>query len=44
MGSPAKIIRDITEKEREIITRTASNYAKYKENYRKEGIESFLSP
>ncbi|MCZ8344244.1 MAG: gamma carbonic anhydrase family protein [Leptospira sp.] len=38
MGSPAKIIRDITDKEREIITRTATNYVKYKENYRKEGI------
>ncbi|MGE8721911.1 gamma carbonic anhydrase family protein [Leptospira terpstrae] len=38
MGSPAKIIRDITEKDREIITRTANNYAKYKENYRAEGI------
>ncbi|MCE9501537.1 MAG: gamma carbonic anhydrase family protein [Leptospira sp.] len=33
MGSPAKIIRDINEKEREIITRTAINYQKYKENY-----------
>ncbi len=38
IGSPAKIIRDITDKEREIITRTATNYVKYKENYRKEGI------
>ena len=33
MGSPAKIIRDINDKEREIITRTAANYQKYKENY-----------
>jgi carbonic anhydrase/acetyltransferase-like protein (isoleucine patch superfamily) len=33
MGSPAKIVRDITEKEREIIDRTARNYVKYKENY-----------
>lgn len=33
MGSPAKIIRDINEKEREIITRTAANYQKYKDNY-----------
>ena len=33
MGSPAKIIRDINEKEREIITRTATNYQKYKHNY-----------
>lgn len=40
MGSPAKIIRDITEKDREIITRTADNYVKYKENYRAEGIVS----
>ncbi|MDZ4727883.1 MAG: gamma carbonic anhydrase family protein [Leptospira sp.] len=38
MGSPAKIIRDITEKDREIITRTADNYVKYKENYRNAGI------
>ncbi len=38
MGNPAKIIRDIGDKEREIITRTAKNYAGYKENYRKEGI------
>ncbi len=40
MGSPAKIVRDITEKDREIITRTSENYVKYKENYRKEGIVS----
>ena len=33
MGSQAKIIRDINEKEREIITRTATNYQKYKDNY-----------
>ncbi|MDV6236937.1 gamma carbonic anhydrase family protein [Leptospira ellisii] len=33
MGSPGKIVRDITEKEREIITRTTGNYIKYKENY-----------
>lgn len=38
MGSPAKIVRDINEKEREIITRTAENYKKYKENYIKERI------
>ncbi|GBF49778.1 carbonic anhydrase/acetyltransferase [Leptospira ryugenii] len=38
MGSPAKIVRDISDKEREIITRTSENYVKYKENYRKEGI------
>ena len=30
---PAEIIRDINEKEREIITRTATNYQKYKHNY-----------
>lgn len=36
MGSPAKIVRDITDKEREIIHRTATNYVKYKENYLKE--------
>jgi carbonic anhydrase/acetyltransferase-like protein (isoleucine patch superfamily) len=42
MGSPAKIIRDITEKDREIITRTADNYVKYKENYRAEGITNKL--
>lgn len=33
MGSPGKIIRDINEKERMIIERTAANYRKYKENY-----------
>ncbi|WP_036063898.1 gamma carbonic anhydrase family protein [Leptospira noguchii] len=33
MGSPGKIIRDITDKEREIIVRTTNNYIKYKENY-----------
>lgn len=33
MGSPGKIIRDINEKEREIIERTANNYKKYKDNY-----------
>jgi len=43
MGSPAKIIRDITDKDREIITRTADNYVKYKENYRTEGIVSKLT-
>jgi carbonic anhydrase/acetyltransferase-like protein (isoleucine patch superfamily) len=39
MGSPAKIIRDITEKEREIIQRTVKNYIGYKENYK--SIENF---
>ena len=34
MGSPAKIIREINEKEKEIIERTARNYQKYKENYK----------
>ncbi len=34
MGSPGKIVRDINEKEREIIERTANNYVKYKENYK----------
>lgn len=34
MGSPAKIIREINEKEKEIIDRTARNYQKYKENYK----------
>ncbi|MDX1957551.1 MAG: gamma carbonic anhydrase family protein [Leptospiraceae bacterium] len=33
MGSPAKILREINPKEREIIERTAKNYQKYKENY-----------
>ena len=33
MGSPAKILRDINEKEKMIIERTANNYQKYKENY-----------
>ncbi|MBE7411532.1 MAG: gamma carbonic anhydrase family protein [Leptospiraceae bacterium] len=36
MGSPGKIIRDITDEDREIITRTASNYSRYKDNYLKE--------
>lgn len=38
MGSPGKIIRDINDNEREIIERTARNYATYKENYLKESI------
>ena len=38
MGSPAKVVRDINDKEREMILRTASNYVQYKENYRREGI------
>ncbi|TGK17557.1 gamma carbonic anhydrase family protein [Leptospira fluminis] len=33
MGSPGKIVRDITDKEREIIIRTTGNYVKYKTNY-----------
>jgi carbonic anhydrase/acetyltransferase-like protein (isoleucine patch superfamily) len=33
MGSPAKIIREINENERMIITRTSDNYKKYKTNY-----------
>jgi len=33
MGSPAKIIREINSKEREIIERTARNYQTYKNNY-----------
>ncbi|WCL50617.1 gamma carbonic anhydrase family protein [Leptospira sp. GIMC2001] len=40
MGSPAKIIRDINEKEREIITRTANNYVKYKDNYKQMKLET----
>lgn len=39
MGSPAKIVRDINEKEREIITRTASNYQKYKSNYMNDSFK-----
>jgi carbonic anhydrase/acetyltransferase-like protein (isoleucine patch superfamily) len=38
MGSPAKIVRDINEKERMLIERTASNYQKYKENYKNESL------
>ncbi|HNH07920.1 MAG TPA: hypothetical protein PK683_05420, partial [Leptospiraceae bacterium] len=41
MGSPGKIVRDINEKEREIIERTANNYVKYKENYKNS--ENFRS-
>ncbi|MCC6274440.1 MAG: gamma carbonic anhydrase family protein [Leptospiraceae bacterium] len=37
MGSPGKIIRDITDEDREIITRTAKNYSGYKDNYLREG-------
>ena len=33
MGSPAKIVRDITEDERNLIERTAANYVTYKNNY-----------
>ncbi|PJZ24993.1 gamma carbonic anhydrase family protein [Leptospira hartskeerlii] len=33
MGSPAKIVRDITEEERNLIERTAANYVTYKNNY-----------
>jgi carbonic anhydrase/acetyltransferase-like protein (isoleucine patch superfamily) len=40
MGSPAKIVRDINEKEREIITRTATNYQKYKANYMNDTFKS----
>lgn len=36
MGSPAKIVRDITDKERELITNTTSNYVNYKDNYMRE--------
>lgn len=33
MGSPAKIVRDITEDERNLIEKTAANYVTYKNNY-----------
>ncbi len=38
MGSPAKVIREINEKERLIINRTAANYQKYKENYKNPSV------
>ncbi len=38
MGSPAKVIREINEKERLIINRTATNYQKYKENYKNPSV------
>lgn len=38
MGSPAKVIREINEKERMIINRTATNYQKYKENYKNPSV------
>ena len=39
MGSPAKIVREISEAEREMILRTAQNYVNYKRSYMTE--ESF---
>ncbi len=33
MGSPAKIVRDISEKEKQMIERTTTNYILYKNNY-----------
>ncbi|MCB1177477.1 MAG: gamma carbonic anhydrase family protein [Leptospiraceae bacterium] len=33
MGAPAKIVREITEKEREMIIRTSKNYSGYKDFY-----------
>ncbi|TGK05370.1 gamma carbonic anhydrase family protein [Leptospira langatensis] len=33
MGSPGKVVRDITEQERQMIDRTAANYVMYKNNY-----------
>jgi carbonic anhydrase/acetyltransferase-like protein (isoleucine patch superfamily) len=42
MGSPAKILRDINEKEKMIIERTASNYQKYKENYKDSSLFTSL--
>ena len=38
MGSPAKVIREINDKERLIINRTATNYQKYKENYKNPSV------
>ncbi|MBI3394663.1 MAG: gamma carbonic anhydrase family protein, partial [Spirochaetia bacterium] len=34
MGSPAKVVREITPDEEELILRTAENYKKHKEHYR----------
>lgn len=38
MGRPAKIVRDVTDKDREMIDRTARNYSKYKDNYKNPEI------
>jgi carbonic anhydrase/acetyltransferase-like protein (isoleucine patch superfamily) len=43
MGSPAKIIREINDKEKEIIERTVKNYMKYKENYKNPEIFSKIT-
>jgi carbonic anhydrase/acetyltransferase-like protein (isoleucine patch superfamily) len=34
MGAPAKIVREITPQEREMILRTSQNYSQYKEMYK----------
>ncbi|MEM7183606.1 MAG: gamma carbonic anhydrase family protein [Spirochaetota bacterium] len=38
MGSPAKIVRDINEKDRALIENTYKNYANYKANYQNPEI------
>src|SRR5690606_29084136 len=37
MGSPAKEVRALTEREREFFTYTAANYVRLKDQYRNEG-------
>lgn len=37
MGSPARAVRPITEKERSYFTYTAANYARLKDSYRQDG-------
>lgn len=37
MGSPAKVVREITDKDIEMIQNTALNYCKYKEDYKNIG-------
>ncbi|MCB1192261.1 MAG: gamma carbonic anhydrase family protein [Leptospiraceae bacterium] len=43
MGSPAKIVRDITDKDREMIERTARNYSQYKDNYKNPQVFKKIS-
>ncbi|MBK9171309.1 MAG: gamma carbonic anhydrase family protein [Bryobacterales bacterium] len=40
MGAPARVVRQVTESDRELIRRTSENYVHYRETYLADGAQS----